>query len=72
MTRRYTITSRIQARARFHAMTVAATTGSGQWDAEALAVETIATELIRERFPAEQAQIAAQAAWDNTKSQPPL
>jgi hypothetical protein len=59
MTRRYTITSRIQARARFHAMTVAQ-------------IAAQAAELIRERFPAEQAQIAAQAAWDNTKSQPPL
>lgn len=68
MTRRYTITSRIQARARFHAMTVSV----AKWDTDALAVDTIAMALQGERFPAEQAQIAAQAAWDNTKSQPPL
>lgn len=61
------ITSRIQSRARFHAMNAIGM----DWKHEALAVDYIAESLADERFPADQAQIAAQAAWDNTKSQPP-
>jgi hypothetical protein len=65
---RYTITSRIQARARYYAMTAAQV----QWDSEALAIDYIVTGLISERFTDDQAQAAAKKAWENTKSQPPL
>jgi hypothetical protein len=66
--RRYKLKSLIESRALYHAMTVSV----AKWDTDALAVDTIAMALQGERFPADQAQIAAQAAWDNTKSQPPL
>jgi hypothetical protein len=42
------------------------------WDQEALVVDTVSLQLMTDyRYPEAASRKAAQAAWDNTETQPP-